>query len=163
MIELSSLLSQRDVTFHPISHRIPCFPHIINICVQHILQDYPAADFTYVGDSWLIDGATIQKEAYVAVLQAKSLDRARDVVRTIRRSNGRREGFKDMIVKGNEKNWYKDEEGNPKQLPVVELLLDEATRWDSCYIMLNRLRTLRKVDLSQLNILSCPYSRPAPR
>jgi hypothetical protein len=32
-----------------------------------------------------------------------------------------------MIVKGNERGWYKDKDGNPKQLQVVELLLDEAT------------------------------------
>jgi hypothetical protein len=32
-----------------------------------------------------------------------------------------------MIVRGNEKNWYKDEEGNPRPLPVVKLLLDEGT------------------------------------
>jgi hypothetical protein len=114
--------------------------------VQHILHDYSTADFTYVDDSWLIDGVTIQKEAYVAALKVKTLDCARDIIRTIRRSNGRREGFKDMIVKGNERGWWKDEDGNPKLLPVVELLLDEATRWDSCFIMLNRFRTLRKVS-----------------
>jgi hypothetical protein len=35
--------------------------------------------------------------------------------------------------------------GECLQLPVVELLLDEATRWDSVFVMLNRLRTLRLV------------------
>lgn len=154
MEELSSLLSARDVTFHPTAQRIPCFPHIINICVQHILHDYPTLDFTHVDDSWVVDGTTIQKAEYVAALRSKALDHARDVIRTIRRSAKRREGFKDMIVRGNEKNWYKDDEGNPRQLPVVELLLDEPTRWDSAYVMLNRLRTLRKVKLPQLNILS---------
>jgi hypothetical protein len=51
MEELSSLLSEWDVTFHPVAHQIPCFPHIINICVQHILHDYSTADFTYMDDS----------------------------------------------------------------------------------------------------------------
>lgn len=122
--------------------------------MQHILHDYPTLDFTHVDDSWVVDGTTIQKVEYVAALRSKALDHARDVIRTIRRSAKRREGFKDMIVRGNEKNWYKDDEGNPRQLPVVELLLDEPTRWDSAYVMLNRLRTLRKVKLPQLNILS---------
>jgi hypothetical protein len=58
-----------------------------------------------------------------------------------------------MIVRENEKNWYKDDEGNPRQLPVVELLLDEPMHWDSAYVMLNHLWTLRKVKLPQLNIL----------
>src|SRR6267154_6258055 len=109
MEELSSLLSARNVTFHPIAHQIPCFPHIINICVKHILQDYPTAEFTHVGDSWVVDGATIQKAEYVAVLRSKALDHARDVVRTIRKSNKRREAFREMIIRGNEKNWYRDD------------------------------------------------------
>jgi hypothetical protein len=33
------------------------------------------------------------------------------------------------------------------QVPVVELLCDADTRWDSTYIMLNRLRVLRPVRL----------------
>ncbi|KIK31462.1 hypothetical protein CY34DRAFT_40185, partial [Suillus luteus UH-Slu-Lm8-n1] len=37
-----------------------------------------------------------------------------------------------------------DENGDPIRLPVVELLLDEPTRWDSVYVMINRLRTLQQ-------------------
>jgi len=84
-------------------------------------------DFTHVKDSWVVYGLTIQKVEYVTVLQCKSLDHTRDVICTICRSNKQCEGFKEMIVRGNEKNWYKDEEGNPRLLPVVKLLLDEGT------------------------------------
>lgn len=88
MEELSFLLGAHDVTFHPVAHQISCFPHIINICVQHILHDYLTAEFMHVGDSWIVHGgATIQKVEYVTVLKAKALDQARDVVCTICRSN----------------------------------------------------------------------------
>ncbi|KIK31465.1 hypothetical protein CY34DRAFT_39284, partial [Suillus luteus UH-Slu-Lm8-n1] len=38
-----------------------------------------------------------------------------------------------------------DENGDLIRLPVIELLLDEPTRWDSVYVMINRLQTLQQV------------------
>ncbi|KIK33567.1 hypothetical protein CY34DRAFT_42461, partial [Suillus luteus UH-Slu-Lm8-n1] len=63
----------------------------------------------------------------------------------IRASNQRRDRFRDTILRGNEEGWFRDDKGELTQLPVVELLLDEPTRWDSVYVMLNRLWTLRQV------------------
>ena len=42
-------------------------------------------------------------------------------------------------------NWFTDEEGQSIQLPILELLHDVRTHWDSIYYMINRLRTLRQV------------------
>ncbi|KAG1782087.1 ribonuclease H-like domain-containing protein [Suillus placidus] len=52
--------------------------------------------------------------------------------------------FRDCILRGNEEGWFRDDNGDLIQLPVVELLLDEPTRWDSVYVLINRLRTLQQ-------------------
>ncbi|KAG2035623.1 hypothetical protein BDR03DRAFT_1012308 [Suillus americanus] len=52
------------------------------------------------------------------------------------------------ITTGNDNKWFLDHTGSPTRLPVVQLLLDEPTHWDSVYVMLNRLCTLRQaVDM----------------
>ncbi|KIK35014.1 hypothetical protein CY34DRAFT_35062, partial [Suillus luteus UH-Slu-Lm8-n1] len=51
----------------------------------------------------------------------------------------RHDSFTLTITMGNENKWFLDHTGSPTQLPVVQLLHDEPTRWDSVYVMLNRL------------------------
>jgi hypothetical protein len=145
MRELSEKLHLCGIDFHPIERRIPCFPHIINICVRHIIDDYHKADFSLVDEHWLVGTRTIIKTQYLEAVTGKALNRARDLVRTVRATNQRRDSFRETIIIGNDKKWFLDDMGECLQLPVVELLLDEATRWDSVFVMLNRLRTLRLV------------------
>ncbi|KIK32543.1 hypothetical protein CY34DRAFT_101246 [Suillus luteus UH-Slu-Lm8-n1] len=144
MQELSTLLGQRGIDFDPVEHRIPCFLHVINICVKHIINKYPTANYSTVSDTWTIKDQVIEKVDYVQAVQTKPLERARTIVRLTRASNQRRDRFRDCILKGNEDGWFRDDKGDSIQLPVVELLLDEPTRWDSVYIMINRLRTLQQ-------------------
>jgi hypothetical protein len=40
MEELERLLHQRDINFDHMDRRIMCFPHVINICCQHILTKF---------------------------------------------------------------------------------------------------------------------------
>ncbi|KIK17362.1 hypothetical protein PISMIDRAFT_49373, partial [Pisolithus microcarpus 441] len=54
------------------------------------------------------------------------------------------EAFTDILKTGNDKGWFVDEGNNPVTLPVVELLHDVRTCWDSVYCMINRLRTLKQ-------------------
>lgn len=145
MWELSEKLDSRGINFHPIERRIPCFLHIINICVRHIIDDYHKADFSLVNECWVVGTRTIVKTEYLKAVTGKALNRARDVVRTVRASNQRCDSFRDTIITGNEKEWFQDDMGKKLKLPVVELLLDEATHWDSVFIMLNHLRTLHQV------------------
>lgn len=44
MEELSSMLALHEIEFHPTDRRIMCFPHIINICTQHILHAFHNVD-----------------------------------------------------------------------------------------------------------------------
>jgi hypothetical protein len=147
MQELSRLLELRGIQFHPVENRIPCFPHIINICVKHILDEYWKADFSDVVGRWVIEGKTIEKDMYVQAIRLKALDCARLLIRTIRASDKRRSSFRVIITTGNDEKWFQDDSGASIQLPVVQLLHDEPTHWDSAYVMLNSLRTLRQVSI----------------
>jgi hypothetical protein len=83
-------------------------------------------------------------------IQRDPLRRARNVVRLLRSSDQRKEGFRDFINDGNQRGWFigKDKDGNRTtiHIPQLELLRDVKTRWDSVYMMLQRLRRLRPVS-----------------
>jgi hypothetical protein len=145
MKELSNLLEERQIEYDPIENRIPCFPHVINIWVKHILDDYATADFSDVENTWTVCGQDITKIDYISAVTGKTLERTRNLVRSVRASNQRRANFRDTIVIGNEKGWFRGDGGEPIKLPEVELLLDEPTRWDSTFVMVNRTRNLRQV------------------
>jgi hypothetical protein len=87
MRELSEKLDLCGIDFHPIKRRIPCFLHIINICVRHIIDDYHKADFSLVDEHWLVGTRTIIKTQYLEAVTGKALNRARDLVRTVRTTN----------------------------------------------------------------------------
>jgi hypothetical protein len=40
MEEMEHLLHLHDIDFDHLDRRIMCFPHIINICCQHILSEF---------------------------------------------------------------------------------------------------------------------------
>jgi hypothetical protein len=40
MEELAKLLQSCDIDFDPLDRRIMCFPHIMNICVQHVIANF---------------------------------------------------------------------------------------------------------------------------
>lgn len=151
MRELELLLEAREMLmrFDAVDRRIPCFPHIINICVTHTIKAYSDADFGAVSDSWVgaLSSAVVDKGLYLEALTMDPISLGRDIVRIVRSSGQRRVGFRDSIINGNANQWYT---GNPIEIPVVELLRDVRTRWDSVYIMINRLRAVR--------LVSCRYS-----
>jgi hypothetical protein len=88
MEELSELLAEDNIKFDEVDHRIMCFPHVINICVHHIIEEHMNTDFSealnvlivQVGPQWL------DKKAYVEALKSGIVDRARAVVHMIHAS-----------------------------------------------------------------------------
>jgi hypothetical protein len=87
MKELSNLLKECQIDYDPIENRIPCFPHVINICVKHILDDYLTADFSDVENTWKVCGQDITKINYTGAITGKTLEWARNLVHSIRVSN----------------------------------------------------------------------------
>jgi hypothetical protein len=147
MEELSRLLATRGINFDAVDRRIICFPHMLNTCSKHVTQDYTKADFSAVGEAWVDAlGNTIDKAAYIEALRRDPIAFGRDIVRVVRASSLRRESFHNTVTTGNQMNWFTDDDGEPTQLPIIELLRDVKSRWDSIYFMINRLRTLRQVS-----------------
>ena len=89
-------------------------------------------------------------------IKRNPLSRARKVVHLLRSSDQRRSGFQDFINTGNERGWFTWQDPNKKdkgtsviEVPQLELLRDVKTRWDSTFLMLERLHLLRPVSSSQ--------------
>ena len=78
---------------------------------------------------------------------------ARRLICLLHFSDQRREGFRRFIQDRNKRNWFfaRDESGKrcPVEVPVLQLLRDVKTRWDSVYTMLEHLRQLQPVSLFQ--------------
>ena len=154
MRELVKLLEECEILFDPIDRRIPCFPHILNICVTHAVKNFAKADFTAVAETWVgaLDNTVVDKAKYLEALAKDPITLGRDIVRIIRSSGQRRKGFCDTIINGNANQWYT---GDPTQVPLVELLQDVKTRWDLIYFMINRLRALHLVGSQYLYLTNC--------
>ena len=92
-------------------------------------------------------------KSWVAGIKRDPLKCARKLVRFLRSSDQRREGFRTFIQNGNVHGWFtmKDNDGKrvSVDVPQLQLLRDVKTRWDSVYMMLDRLRQLRPVCLSR--------------
>ena len=88
---------------------------------------------------------SVSKQAYIEVLKVDPVARARDVVRIVCSSSLRCESFKEIILDGNIKKYWRDEEKEVIMLAMLELIRDVKTRWDSRYCMVKRLRYYRQV------------------
>jgi hypothetical protein len=143
MQELGRLLHSRDIDFDHLDRQIMCFPHVVNICCQHII-----AKFTNVAFGDLNGVAQLPSPAndqsFDDAVKSDPIARGRNVVRVLRSSGQRREKFNEVIVDGNAKGWFLVAD-KVVQLPVVQLLRDVQTRWDSVYFMIRRIRQMRPV------------------
>lgn len=102
------------------------------------------------------DKGSSKLKAWFAGIKRDPLRRARRVIRLLRSSDQRREHFREFIQDGNRHRWFtvRGEDGDrvPVHVPELQPLRDVKTRWDSVYLMLQRLRQLRLVSPSrQLN------------
>lgn len=135
MEALERKLEERDIAFDAADRQIMCYAHIINLSSGRVIR--AASREKDASDS---DSSESESEP------ANPIDHARGVVQAIRKSGKRREAFDEMVRLGNSKGWFKS--GNPPRtvlLKELQLLRDASTRWDSVFLMLNRLREMRPV------------------
>ena len=92
-------------------------------------------------------------EEWFACIKHDPLKRARRVIRLLRSSDQCKERFREFIQVRNEWSWFTQIDGDGKRVtvhvPNLQPLRDVKTRWDSVYLMLERLRALRPVSSSQ--------------
>lgn len=174
------LVSERDMVYDSSQHRIMCFPHIVHICVTHVLKRYrssreePADDEmdehedlgaailaaeSMEDDFDALDGSDDEElanipegppsdefeQSYDEALRRKPLELVRAIVRAIRSSSQCWEFLQQVISDGNKSGRFKDATGETTKIPLLHLLLDVKTRWDSTYLMIERFLTARSV------------------
>ncbi|KAF8546300.1 hypothetical protein OG21DRAFT_1491361 [Imleria badia] len=107
MRKLAKLLEVRDIWFDAVDCRIPCFLHIINICMTHTMKEYTNADFSAITATWVgALGDTMNKAEYVEALATDPISLGRNIVHIICASSQRRKGFCDTIINSNANEWY---------------------------------------------------------
>lgn len=144
-----------------------CFPHVVNIAAQTAIKvmskSAPDPGKMVLGDDFEVTSVTplsLEFElnydsAYDAALEGDIVARVRDVVHTCRASSLRREHFVRIIKQGNKEGTWKDAEGKPVTLDVLQLLRDVDTRWSSTYLMIEH--------LIRLNVVRLYFSRHSAR
>jgi hypothetical protein len=174
MVELESLLKSEGIKFSAKENRIPCYAHIINICVSHIVSSLPKVgaddleeddeaifsddesvsdddggfngdDLEDADDTDNTDNTSFTNAEWSTKLQRNPLKRARAVVRTVRASGQRKDEFLAAIKKGNRNGTFSDQEGNVVLVKELQLIKDVRHRWNSLFNMLERLEELRYV------------------
>ncbi|CAE6365245.1 unnamed protein product [Rhizoctonia solani] len=142
MAELEVAFNDKHSPFEKKLNRVRCFPHVINLVVQAIINALPAAarDFQAtvercgdkLGD---MDSELIE---YLMALESNPVQVCRDSVRAMRSSDSRREGLHDTIEDGNTCELFKTSYGEVVSVALLELLCDCKTRWSSTYDMITR-------------------------
>jgi hypothetical protein len=93
MDELSQLLQNDGIKFDTLDCQIPCFLHIVNICIQHILNEHSKVNFSHLDDTFVAGPYTFKKVEYIKALQSDVITQARDIVRMIRSSGQHCDSF----------------------------------------------------------------------
>jgi hypothetical protein len=146
MQALEALLAERDIEFDARDRQIRCFPHIIHICVKHVIDSFSALTFEEIAHTW-VDAFPnrADRERYAAAVKKDPIKMGRSIVIAIRASGLRRDDFSDTIKLGNARNWFKPG-SSVERVPEHELKRDSETRWDSTYSMIDRLLEMRLVS-----------------
>jgi hypothetical protein len=138
MRSLEAMLGARDIAFDAVDRKIMCFAHVVDLSSGQVTSNASKT----VDD----DGDFPQSDGETTV--SDPIARGRNIVRVIRGSGTRRDAFDDAVKNSNEKGWFKV--GQPPVVTKIkpqQLLRDVRTRWDSTYLMLNRLCEMRLVWL----------------
>jgi hypothetical protein len=153
MEELGKLLRAQNIPFHSEDRQIMCFPHIINICCQHVISDFTNIELSESADDFFADLLPDRPhlQSFEEAIKRDPVALGRNIVRALWASGQRRDTFDETICDGNSKGWFK-----VKQL---QLLQDVRTRWDSVYYMLKHLHELHPVRYFNL-IHCCSSLRP---
>lgn len=155
------------VVFDHQDSRVACFPHIINICVQHTLKALakPARASDDESDNASDDESDEDSDEDERDAHDKVPDdllaKVRRLIKAIRASGQRQSEFAGVIDSGNNAGWWKDSDDKSVRIKPLKFILDVRTRWDSTYQMLIRLRMFKQVRQIIFNcssFLNCLFS-----
>ena len=151
---LEKLFEEREIfSFDAKDNRIMCFPHIINITVQHVLKKMSSAKVPENDDDPEVstgkrntDEGRRFGQSFEAACAQDPIASLRKIVMAIRSSGQRRDTFMRWIETGNQSGLFVSN-NNPVQIQPKQLLRDVRTRWDSTYQMIKRCIEMRLASL----------------
>ena len=149
MQELATLLQAREIDFDPLDRRIMCFPHVINICCQHVIADLTNIELAEATEEFVavLPLGLSDQQTFEEAVKWDPVALGCNIVRVLRNSGQRHDLFDNIVRDGNEKGWFQVRNPpRPIQLPLVQLLRDVATRWDSVYYMVRCLHEMCPVS-----------------
>ena len=118
MEELGKLLCAQNIPFHSEDRRIMCFPHIINICCQHVISDFTHIELSESAEDFFADllPDCPHLQTFEEAVKRDPVALGHNIVHALRASGQRRDTFDETICDGNSKGWFevkqlKDEMG----------------------------------------------------
>ena len=101
-----------------------CFPHIINICVQHVVDKFSVPDLKKIAQAWVdcFDNSAVEKKKYLEAVKKNPLGLGHDIVHAICASGLQRDEFDKIVVTGNLQQWFRSLACEVVQLPEAQLL-----------------------------------------
>ena len=143
------------------NNRIMCFPHIINICVTHVIKSF--TDIDLVDDKAVFNTepppSDPVEQTYDEAVECDPIALCHSSVWAIHASGTRHDQFQKIIHDGNEEGWFKSPQDSKTiiQVPEKQLLHDVKTRWDSVFNMISHFHKLWPVSHSQTSTYEHPH------
>jgi hypothetical protein len=102
-LELLLAACELPLGFDASDRRIMCFPHIMNICLQHVNDKFSAPKLTKLAMAWVdcFDDDAVDKDLYLEAVKKNPVALGHDIVCVIRASGIRRDKFAKTIKTGN--------------------------------------------------------------
>jgi hypothetical protein len=153
---LERLFLEREITsFNARDNRIMCFPHTINIAVQHVLDKMSLVKAPESDDNDDAEDLTDTADRNEGRGSGQTFEDAcaedpitclRKIIRAIRSTRQHHDAFMTWIETGNRSRLFGLENNNPVHIQPKQLLRDIQTKWDSTYQMVKHWIEMRLVS-----------------
>jgi hypothetical protein len=112
-LELLLAACELPLRFDASDRHIMCFPHIMNICLQHISDEFSAAKLTKLAMAWVdcFDDDAVDKDLYLEAIKKNLVALGCEIVCVIHASGIRHDEFMKTIKTGNLQQWFKSSAG----------------------------------------------------
>jgi hypothetical protein len=106
MKELGVLFHSRDINFNALDRQLMCFPHVVNICCQHVIQKCTDIALADAPEQIQVAAHVGEPQSREDTVKRDPIARGRNVVHVIRSSGQRQDAFTAMIKSRNEQGWF---------------------------------------------------------
>ena len=146
MKHLKGLLAEHELPleFHAQDRCTIYFPHVINICVQHIIDMFSDPDLEKIALTWVsaFNGNMVDKDFYIKAVKKNPVALGHAIICVIHASGLWHDEFSTTVQSENLHSWFKTPASAVAIISEFQLLLDIRTQWNSMYFMINHLHAL---------------------